>query len=254
MNKLNNNLIICQARYGSSRLPKKVLLRVLDKPLLWYVIKRLKLVKFPNNLIIATVDSKENLPIINFVKKAKINYFAGKENDVLDRFYQTSKKYKGNIIVRITSDCPLMDPAIIEKGLSIFLNGKYDYVANVHPPTYPDGFDVEIFSFKALEIAWNEAELLSEREHVTPYIWKNPSKFKLYNFEYFENLSNLRLTVDTKEDMLLMTKIIEKFHDEWEEFNMENVINFLMLNPELLKINNQYIRNEGYIKSLRKDK
>jgi spore coat polysaccharide biosynthesis protein SpsF (cytidylyltransferase family) len=251
---MENILIISQARYASTRLPGKVMLKIFEKPLLWYVIKRLQLVKTPNKLIIATATSKSNQPIIHFAKNLNLDYFAGSEDDVLDRFYQTSKYFKGEIIVRITSDCPLIDPAIIDRGLDIFLNGNYDYVSNVHPPTYPDGFDVEIFSFKVLETAWKEAKYLSEREHVTPYIWKNSNRFMLKNYENKEDLSKFRLTVDTPEDFILISKLIEQFHNRWNDFNMEDILIFLKENPDLLKINAQYERNEGYLKSLKEDK
>ncbi|MFW9990413.1 MAG: cytidylyltransferase domain-containing protein, partial [Candidatus Odinarchaeota archaeon] len=164
-----------------------------------------------------------------------------------------ARKFNGDIIVRITSDCPLIDPDLIDRGLNIFLNGDYDYVSNGFPPTYPDGFDTEVFSYETLETAWKEARLPSEREHVTPYIWKNKDKFNQINFENDTDLSNFRLTVDTKEDFILIAKIIENFHDKWNSFRLKDVINFLKENTELLKINAQYQRNEGYLKSLKKD-
>ncbi|MHA1284340.1 MAG: cytidylyltransferase domain-containing protein [Promethearchaeota archaeon] len=247
-------LIICQARYGSTRLPGKVLMKIQNKPLLWYVIKRLELIRIPCKIIIAIADSDENIPIIKLAKNLKIDYFVGDELDVLDRYYQAAKYFSGDIIIRITSDCPLIDPDIIENAINIYLNGNYDYVSNVHPPTYPDGFDVEIFSFSALEHAWRESILPSEREHVTPYIWKNPDKFKLKNFENIEDLSKIRLTVDTIEDFKLISNIIERFYYKWESFRMRDVIDYLKINPKLLKMNAQYKRNEGYFKSLIEDK
>ena len=250
---MKNILIISQARYGSIRLPGKVLKTIKNKPLLWYVVKRLEQVKTPNKIIIATATSNENKPIIDLAKNLNIGYFAGSENDVLDRYYQAVKEFNGEIIVRITSDCPLTDPNIIDKAINIFLDGDYDYVSNIHPPTYPDGFDVEVFSFKVLETAWKEAKLPSEREHVTSYIWKNTDKFTQKNFKNDVDLSNLRLTVDTKEDFVLITKIIENFHDKWTNFRLNDIIIFLRKNAELLKINAQYKRNEGYLKSLNDD-
>ena len=171
--------------------------RILNKPLLFYLVERLKLVKTPNKFIIATGLAELNKKIIDFAKKFNLNYFMGSENDVLDRYYKTSKKFNGDIIVRITSDCPLMDPNLIDDGLEMFLTMKYEYVSNAHPPTYPDGYDIEIFSFKKLENAWKKAILPSEREHVTPYIWKNIDKSKMGNFEHDVDLSKFRLTVDT---------------------------------------------------------
>jgi spore coat polysaccharide biosynthesis protein SpsF len=250
---MKNILIICQARFNSVRLPGKVLLKILNKTLLWYLIERLKLVKTPNKIIIATASSKSNQPIINFAKENGIDYFVGSEDDVLDRYYKTAKYFEGEIIVRITGDCPLMDPSIIDRGLEIYLNGDYDYVSNVDPPTFPDGFDVEIFSFEALEKAWKESKMKSQREHVTPYIRENKEKFTQKNFKNNKNLENIRLTVDTKEDFILISKVIENFHNSWNYFNLEDVIMFLKKNPDLLRINAQYERNEGYLKSLRED-
>jgi len=247
-------LIIIQARYSSTRLPGKVLKKVLEKPLLWYIIKRIEQVKTPNTLIIATGDVDANKPIINFAKKYNLNYSIGNEDDVLDRYYQTAKENNGDIIVRITADCPLTDPKLIDRGLDIILNDNYDYVSNVRPATYPDGFDIEIFSFKALETAWKEAKLPSEREHVTPYIWKNPDKFPAKNYEFKVDVHTIRLTVDNPEDFILISKIIEEFQDSWENFQAEDVVNYLTQNPELLEINAQLVRNEGFLKSLEEDK
>lgn len=251
---MKNILIISQARYDSTRLSGKVMIEILDKPLLWYGMKRLELVTTPSKIIIATATPPSNQPIIDLAKSMNLDYFVGSEDDVLDRFYQTAKKFMGDIIVRITSDCPLMDPAIIDKGLDIFLNGNFDYVSNVHPPTYPDGFDVEIFSFKALELAWKEAKKHSEREHVTPYIWKNEkNQFKHKNYENDIDLSDLRLTVDTKEDFILISKLIEEFYDKWDNYTMGDIIKYLKDNPELLKINAQYTRNEAYHKAVKEE-
>ncbi len=237
-------LIITQARYGSTRLPGKVLQKILNKPLLWYVLKRLEQVKTPSKIIVATVDSEENKPIIDLAKSLNIDYFSGSEDDVLDRYYQTAKKFNGDVIVRITSDCPLADPNIIDLALDIFLNGKYDYVSNIDPPTYPDGFDTEVFSFEALEKAWKEAKMQSEREHVTLYIRDKKNDFKRNNFENDKNYEEYRLTVDTKEDFSLISKIIENFYDQWETFTMQDVVNLMEQNPRLKQINIQYKRNE----------
>jgi len=251
---LKNTLIICQARYASTRLPGKVLLTIRNKPLLWYLLKRLELVKTPNQIIIATSTSDSNKPLLDYLREQKINYYAGDENDVLDRFYRTAKHYSGEIIVRITADCPLIDSTLIDRGLDIFLNDNFDYLSNVHPPTFPDGYDIEIFTFKALETSWKNAKLNSEREHVTPFIYNNPNIFRIENFQNDKDLSNIRLTVDTKKDFILISKIIENFHDRWTKFDLKDVITFINQNPHLLKINAQYERNEGYFKSLKEDK
>ena len=251
---MKNILIISQARYASTRLPGKVLLTIRNKPLLWYLLKRLELVKTPNLIIIATSTSDSNKPLMDYLRELKINYYAGDEIDVLDRFYQTAKHYNGEIIVRITADCPLMDSTLIDRGLEIFLKNNFDYLSNVHPPTFPDGYDIEIFTFKALETSWKNAKLNSEREHVTPFIYNNPKIFSIENFQNDKDISNIRLTVDTKKDFILISKIIENFHDRWTKFDLKDVITFINQNPHLLKINAQYERNEGYFKSLKEDK
>ena len=195
-----------------------------------------------------------NKPIIKFAKKNKIDFFIGDEDDVLDRYYQAAKSFKGDIIIRITSDCPLIDPKIIDQLLEIYFEGNYEYLSNVHPPTYPDGYDTEIFSFKALEKAWKKAKLPSEREHVTPYIWKNLTKeFTIKNVVNKIDYSKYRLTVDTPEDFNLLSLIIDHFHDRWDDFCMDDVIKFLEEKPELLKINEQFMRDEGYYKSLKEE-
>lgn len=246
---MKNILIICQARYGSTRLPGKVLKKIIDKPLLWYVIKRLELVKTPNKIIIATVDTAENKPIMEFARNLGLDWFAGSENDVLDRYYRAAIKFEGDIIVRITSDCPLTDPAIVDRGIELFLNGDFDYVSNVEPPTYPDGFDVEVFSFEALERTWKEAKEIAVREHVTFYIRKSfrnkEGKFMCFNFENKPDYNKYRLTVDTKEDFELISIIIKGFQDRWDKFTMNDVIDFIDNNPKLRELNEMYKRDEA---------
>lgn len=252
---MKNILIIVQARFSSTRLPGKVLKKIRDKPLLWYIANKINQAQIKHKLIIATGHLEANQPIIEFAKKNNIDLFIGDEDDVLDRYYQTAKHFKGDIIVRITSDCPLIDPKIIDQLLEIYLDGNYDYLSNVHPPTYPDGYDIEIFSFKALETAWKKAKLPSEREHVTPYIWKNQSKeFTIKNIKNNIDYSKYRLTVDTPADFKLLSVIIDYFYDRWNNFYMDDVIKFLEENPKLLEINEQYERDEGYAKSLEEDK
>lgn len=240
---------------GSTRLPGKVLKLIKGKPLLWYLIKRIELVKTPHKFIIATGPLEKNKEIVDFAESFGINYYIGSENDVLDRYYRAAIEYQGDIIVRITSDCPLIDPEIIDKGLNIFLNNNYSYLSNCHPDyTYPDGYDVEIFTMEALETAWKKAVLPSEREHVTPYIWKNEKReFFLSSFANNVDLSKFRLSVDEPEDFMLISKIIEKFYDNWINVRLNDIIRFLLNNPELLELNRDIKINEGYLRSLKKD-
>ncbi len=245
-------LAIIQARMGSSRFPGKMMALLAGKPLIWYVMHRVKKAKAIDKVVLATSEYKDNVLLMKEVKGYGIDAFAGNENDVLDRFYQCAKSYGATDIVRITGDCPLVDSAIIDDVIMLYKNEKVDYASNVHPPTYPDGMDVEVFSFRALEKAWKEASLNSEREHVTPYIWKNKAHFTLANLTNDENLSKLRLTVDEKEDLALMNILLKRLQSPYSA--MDEIIAILKKEPSLLGMNSRYIRNEGYAQSLHKDK
>jgi spore coat polysaccharide biosynthesis protein SpsF (cytidylyltransferase family) len=244
--------VLIQARTGSSRLPNKVLANIEQKQLIWHVINRVKKIKSVEQIALITSQLENDKILLDIAQQNGILGFAGDELDVLDRHYQCALKINADPIIRITSDCPLLDPFLVEEMLQIFLKNKYDYVSNVTPPTFPDGLDVEIFSFKALEKTFNEAKLMSEREHVTPYISKNPNKFKLFNFKNSQDLSHLRWTVDRDVDLDLIQKIYSKMSPK-TVFGMDDILKVLKSNPELLKINNHISRNEGYVKSLKND-
>ncbi len=238
---------------GSTRLWGKVLKKIDGKPLLAYLIERLKMVEKISSIIIATTTAEADKSLVDLAKNLGVNSFAGSEDDVLDRYYQACKIFKADIVIRVTGDCPLIDPKVIKKCLDVFLNNQYDYLSNTNPPTYPDGLDTEIFTFKALDKAWKNATLKSEREHVTPYIYKHPKDFSIFNVTNEEDWSNYRLTVDEIEDFNLISRIVTLFKDHWLEFSTKNVIDFLQKNPELLSLNTKFARNEGYQKSLKED-
>lgn len=244
---------IIQARMGSTRLPSKVIKKIEGRPLLWHIIERIKHAKSINEIIVATTTNKEDEKIIKIAKKSGVKTFSGSENDVLDRFYRAAKKFNSDIIVRITPDDPFKDPKIIDEFVNYFLKNNLDYVSNTIKPTYPEGLDIEIFSFKALEKAWLEAKLASEREHVTPYIWKNPKKFKIKNLSYKEDLSNLRWTIDYLEDLKFAREVYKRLYPVQKIFLMEDILKLFKKEPELQKINQGIRRNEGYIKSLIND-
>jgi len=243
---------IIQARMGSTRLPGKVMAEIAGKPVLWHVVYRVRQAQQVDEVVVATTDKAADQAIIDFASAEGILVFRGSEEDVLDRYYQAAKWIGADVVVRITADCPLIDPQIIDRVIAHYLNGNFDCVSNTHPPTYPDGLDVEVFSFDALEKAWKEARRLSEREHVTPYIWKNLDKFRLSNVENTEDLSHLRWTVDEPQDLEFVRAVYN--HLGRELFNMFDVLNLLKKHPELLEINSRIERNEGYRKSLREDK
>lgn len=245
------NLCIIQARTGSTRLPRKVLLKVKGKTLLEYVFDRVSLAKKIDKIVIATTDKKEDDEIERLCKKIGIDVFRGSENDVLKRYWECAKKYpKYENIVRITGDCPLIDPKIIDELVGLFEKGEFDYASNVLKETYPDGMDVEIFSRKSLEEASNKADKMSEREHVTLHIRNNP-EFKKGSLEHEKNFSHIRLTVDREEDFEVVKFLIE--NTEIKASFMEYV-ELLEKSPEIMMKNSKVIRNEGLIKSLKEDK
>ena len=246
--------VIIQARMGSTRLPNKVMADIEGKPMLWHLVNRLKKSKFTPEIVICTTNSTSDTRILGLAKDLGVKSYAGSVDDVLDRCYQGALKYNLETIVRITGDCPLIDPEVFDEVVQYFLKGKYDYVSNTLPPKYPDGLDVEVFSFQTLKKAWNEAKLASEREHCTSYVRNNPKKFKIGNVLYEENLKDLRWTIDEKEDLEFVREIYKRLYSKKRVFLMKDILELLKEEPELMKINNQFIRNEGYIKSLKYDK
>jgi glutamate-1-semialdehyde 2,1-aminomutase len=180
---------------------------------------------------------------VTICKKLGVNYFIGSENDVLDRFYNAAKKYKGINIVRITADCPLIDPKIVDDVISNFFLKNVDYSSNTNPPTFPDGLDVEVFKFSVLKAAYMNAKKSEEREHVTPFIINN-KKFKKFNLKNSIDYSSLRLTLDEKEDFILIAKIIKYFKNNLN-FTFKNILN-LYKKKNFFLINSHLARNEGY--------
>ncbi|MCX7875178.1 MAG: glycosyltransferase family protein [Melioribacteraceae bacterium] len=235
-NKINITAII-QARLGSTRLPQKIFLPLFDKPILWHVVERVKKSKLIKNVIVATTDLEEDDLVENFCINNNINFFRGSSDDVLSRYYYAAKKFQSDLIVRITADCPLIDSNIIDEVINFYLNNNVDYASNVLERTFPRGYDTEVFSFNALEKAFIEAENLSEREHVTPFIYNHPDLFKLLSFKHKKDYSFYRLTVDTQEDYSLIKIIYDSLFIKNNFFGLTEVINFLENNPELTKIN-----------------
>jgi spore coat polysaccharide biosynthesis protein SpsF (cytidylyltransferase family) len=244
---------IIQARMGSTRLPGKTMMKISGKPLLFHVIERAKRSKLIEKIIVATTDGKED----DAIEKKSVEYgasvFRGSRDDVLDRYYQAARKYKADVIVRITADDPLKDPEVVDKAIKSFLSGKYDYVNNFSEPTYPEGLDVEVFSFSALEKAWKEAAKPSEREHVTPYIWGNPRNFRLHCVKNGKDLSGMRWTIDYPKDLSFARTVYKYLYREGKIFLMGDVLDLLQRKPEVGRINGDIERNEGYKKSLKKD-
>lgn len=246
-------IAIIQARLGSTRLPGKVMLDLEGKTVLERVIERVKASRLINDVVVATTIEKKDLKIVGLCAANGISVYCGSEDDVLDRYYQAARLVGADRIVRITSDCPLIDPIIIDEVISSHLREKADYTSNGLKETFPDGLDTEVFSFKALKTAWKNAKLKSEREHVTPYIRNNMNIFKLTNFEYKEDLSKKRWTLDNPEDYEFIKNIYANIYFKNHLFGMKEILEFLQNNPEIEKINQNIMRNEGYLRSLKHD-
>ena len=243
---------IIQARMGSSRLPGKALMKNdSGKPLLYYVTNQLRYCSKVKNLVIATTTNQEDDEIEKFANNNSINVFRGKEKDVLDRYFQCAKKHSFSTIVRITADCPLIDPQIVDKVIEQFFSENCDFATNTLTRTFPIGTDVEVFSFSALNRAWENAQLPSEREHVTPYL-RNKENYKIINVENDKNISNLRLTVDRIEDVELIKQILNNI--SINPIHLEDILELFSQKPELIEINKHINHNEGFNKSLEEDK
>ena len=238
---------------GSTRLPGKVL-KIVDgkNPSLYFTISQLKQCKNIDKIIVATTTLKEDDIIENFAKNLGIDVFRGSVEDVLDRYFQCANYFKINTIIRITGDCPLIDPLIVDRGIEIFQSENYDYVTNTFPRTFPDGNETEIFSFNILKKAWENAILPSEREHVTPYFRNQKQNFKIKNFENTIDNSHLRWTVDFPEDLQLVKTLISKIDSR--PIHLEDILHLIKSEPELIEINNDHEPNEGLKRSLEKDK
>lgn len=237
-----NIAVITQARAGSTRLPRKIMKKILGKMVLMHDLDRIKEMRSINKIIVATTDLKEDNIIAKMVREydESVGIFRGSKDDVLDRYYKASKAFNADVIVRITSDCPLIDPKISDLVVKTFLKNDCDYCCNTLPRTFPHGLDTEVFSFEALERAWKEADKSYEREHVTPYIRENPNKFKRVNVENEMDFSYLRWTLDYPEDFEFITEIYKRLYPKKRIFYMEDVLNVLNNEPWLIKINQKY--------------
>jgi len=244
--------VLIQARTSSTRLPSKILKKIENKPMIWHVITRVKKIKSVQQIALITTTRKQDDVLLKIAEKNGIIGFAGSSFDVLDRHYQCAHKINADPIIRITGDCPLIDPYLVEKMLKFYLEHNYGYVTNRSPPTYPDGLDTEIFSFAVLKKATLYSQWKSEREHVTPYFINNPKKFKIFNYKHSIDLSYLRWTVDEDSDLRFVRKIYSKMKPR-TIFSMNAVLKLLKKEPQLLEINKGIIRNEGYLKSLKHD-
>ncbi len=251
---LTNILAILQARVSSTRLPGKVLKPIMGRPMLALQVERVLQATKIDQLIIATSTDPSDDELESLCEGIHVPCYRGSLNDVLDRFYQAAQTWKPKHVVRITGDCPLIDPVVIDAVIAYYLNGDYDYVSNTVEPTFPDGLDIEIFRFSILEEAWKEASLPSQREHVTPFIHQHPDRYRIGNYRNTEDLSHMRWTVDEAEDFDLINRIYNELYPFDPNFRMADILNLLQQKTEWLSINKQFDRNEGFMKSLQEDK
>ena len=244
---------IIQARMGSTRRPGKVLEKIHGKTLLEYLLVRLRAVKEFDDIVIATTNRESDDVLNQLASYNDIKCFRGSEDNVLSRFYHCASENNAQIIVRITADDPLKDPEVISHAINLMLDcSELDYVSNTIKPTYPEGIDIEVFTFEALQRAFNLAVKKSHLEHVTPYIWNNPEEFRVHNFEAPSDTSCFRLTVDYEEDIELIRKVLDNFID-YPLVPYHHIIEFLRNHPQIAKINASFTRNEGYILSIKED-
>jgi spore coat polysaccharide biosynthesis protein SpsF len=247
-------LAILQARVSSTRLPNKVLLPLMGRQMLARQIERVMRSNCIDHLVVATSEESSDDAIETLCDSMNISCFRGSLDDVLDRYYQAAIGENPDHVVRLTGDCPLADPEVIDDVIQMHLSNQNDYTSNCIHPTFPDGLDVEVISYDALKQAWSNAELKSQREHVTSYIYQHPDQFKSSNYNHSgENLSHLRWTVDEASDYELVTEIYQRLYSEKPEFNMNDVLELLNKYPTLKTINTYIGRNEGYQKSLLDD-
>lgn len=248
-------IILTQARLGSTRFPNKVLKKIGQESLLSIHLKRLKKSKNASKIIVATTYEEDSDKIVEVAGNENVESFKGSTEDVLDRFYQAAKNEQPDYVVRVTSDCPLIDHQLVDQVIEMTIQNDLDYGSNILVEEFPDGQDIEVIKWSALKKAWLEAKLSSEREHVTPYIRKNTdfnggSLFKAMNFPANANYNQVRMTVDEPSDLETVALLISKLG---VNVNWKTYADYIIENPEVFE-NQKIVRNEGYIKSLKNDK
>lgn len=244
MTLTQKTVIIVQARMTSTRLPGKVLLPLAGEPMLTRLVERLRRVKRTQEIVIATTTNATDDPIASLCAQLGAPCYRGSEHDVLSRYSEAAHAYAADVVVRITSDCPLIDPALVDQAIATYQAGGCDYVSNMLPPTWPYGMAVEVFSATALHQAHTEATQASEREHVTPFIYWHPECYRLHNITSPIDLSQHRWTVDTPEDYVLVSKLFEHLYPDQPEFTLHQILALIDLHPDWITIN-QHIRQKS---------
>ena len=243
-------LAILQARTGSTRLPGKVLSPILGRAMLALQVERVLRAEKIDELVLATTIDPADDPIERLAGELGVGCFRGSVEDVLDRFYQAALSSSPEHLVRLTGDCPLLDPVVIDSTVARHLQTGADYTSNTLNPTYPDGLDVEVFRFEALAGAWRDARKTSEREHVTPFLYNHPERFQIESVQQDRNLSEMRWTVDEPEDLVFVRAVYEELYPVNPAFSTADILSLLQRRRELAVRNAHIARNEGYTRSL----
>lgn len=239
----SDKITIVQARMSSTRLPGKIMKTIMGKTVLELQLERMSYSKKCGKIIVATSTNPKDDILEKFCIEKNIEIFRGDENDLLDRHFQCAKKYNAKIISKIPSDCPLIDARIIDEVFDFNDANQFDFTSNLHPATYPDGNDVEIFSIDALERAHIEAIRPLEREHTTPFLWENPEKFKLGNYVWSSGLDysmSHRFTIDYQEDFDFIQKVFEELYPSNPNFSLQDILTLLDTKPEIYELNSKF--------------
>ena len=234
-------LAIIQARMGSSRLPGKVLMDLGGESVLARVVHRLKRSHEIDQIVVATTREAADDKIVEACASLQVTCFRGAEHDVLDRYYQAAHSYPADAVVRITSDCPVIDPGLVDETVTVLMDRKADYASNVFPRTYPRGLDTEVFTVAALDRAWSDACEPYQREHVTPYFYEHPETFRMASVSGNVDYSHYRWTLDTPEDLELLRAIYSHF-DNRDDFHWQEVIHLMEREPELAELNSRVLQ------------
>jgi spore coat polysaccharide biosynthesis protein SpsF len=242
---------VIQARTGSTRLPHKILRPLVGKPLLVRMVERVIAANLVGTVVVATTTDLSDDPVVDVCESEGFRYFRGDPHDLLDRHYQAGRLYEAETVIKIPSDCPLIDPRVIDGVIGYYLDHgeEYDFVSNLHPATYPDGNDVEVMRMSALEIAWREAERPLEREHTTPFLWENQERFRIGNVEWTTGLDyskSHRWTIDYEEDYAFIRAVYEALYPGNPRFSLEDILNFLNDHPDVAAINDRYAGEYWY--------
>jgi spore coat polysaccharide biosynthesis protein SpsF len=248
---VTKTVVVVQARTGSTRLPGKILMLLAGRPLLQRMIERVRAAETPFDVVVATTTAAEDDAVVDLCRAADVACFRGHPEDLLDRHVQAARAARADVVVKIPSDCPLIDPRVIDRVLSFFGErgafsqnaARLDFVSNLHPATYPDGNDVEVMPLSALETAWREARRPHEREHTTPFLWDQPARFRLGNVAWETGLDysmSHRFTIDYREDYALIAAVYDELFTRGRTFSLGDILAFLEARPDILALNARY--------------